>query len=131
MADLLSQDERDLMASDFADIVDDCTLQHLITYRELTGSGTFNPSTGKKEPTFNDFEVPTFRQPIATDEFAVEGYELGDARYLIRKADFLPTVFPKTEDRMIDGTETRFIVEVREDPLGIFYSIVSRHFGEI
>jgi hypothetical protein len=127
--DFITQAEKDLLTEDFSDMVSDADMTVTIIYQRSTGQGTFDPTTGTRTPTFDDFETVSFRQPIASDEFAVEGYEIGDVRYLMRRSDFEPTQIPATEDRIVEGGETRFVVEVREDPIGIFYSIVARDIG--
>ena len=121
--DFLTQDEKDLITSDVDDLVEDEEASIDVTYKTFTGAGTFDRTTGAKTPTFTTKTVRAFRFPITEREIGQGPYQLGDVRYLIRKSD---VTLPTKNDRVVDGSDERFIVDFSTDPLRIFHDILAR-----
>lgn len=127
--DFLTAVEKTLMTDDFNDLIGDASVGVSITYRPFSSKAAFAPSTGKVVETYStDQTINAFRAPVSEREIATSGgkYQAGDWRYLIRVAD---VATPKKDDRIIDGSITRYIVGFTTDPLRIMHSITVRSLG--
>lgn len=127
--DFLTTREKTLITDDFNDLISDASVGVSITYRPFSSKAAFAPSTGKVAETYStDQTINTFRTPISEQEIADSAgkYQVGDWRYLIRVAD---VATPKKDDRIIDGSITRYLISFGTDSLRIYHSIVARNLG--
>lgn len=128
--DFLTAEELQLIKDDFRDLTTDPQVGRTITYNTFTGKGTFDPSTGKVIPTFTSVSVSTFRFPL--DEMEIQNsnghYQVGDYRYMVRITDIGS---PKKDDRITDGSATKYVLESSVDSIGIFYTIVARSLSNV
>jgi hypothetical protein len=126
--DFLTAVEKTLITDDIADLVADAQVRVSITYKAFSSKGAFAPSTGKVAETYSDSSINAVRFPISEREVerAAGKYQVGDYRYMIKQADIAT---PTKNDRIVDGSNTRFLVSWISDPLGIFNSIVARNLG--
>lgn len=125
--DFLTANEKTLITADFKDFIGDASIGISITYRPFSSKGAFAPSTGKVAETYStDQTINAFRAPISDREIEASGgkYQAGDWRYMIRVAD---VATPKKDDRIIDGTITRYVVSFTTDPLRIYHSLIVRN----
>ena len=123
--DYVTVEERQLITDDFSDLVGDAECQVAITYRVFVSRGTFNPATGIISETYTNSSINSFRFPLREDEIINSGgiYQKGDYRYMMRVSDIAT---PKKDDRLIDGSVTRYPFEWSTDPLNIFHVLVAR-----
>lgn len=127
--DFITVNEKTLITDDFTDLVGDDSVGVSITYRPFSSKGAFSPSTGKVVETYAaDQTINAFRVPVTEREIENSGgkYQAGDWRYLIKVAD---VATPKKDDRVIDGSITRYVIGFTSDSLRIFHSIVVRNLG--
>jgi hypothetical protein len=124
MADFLTPDELSLIQGDFTDLIEDTQVGVSVTYQTLTGLGAYSRTTQSKTPTFTSATVSAFRAPITEAEEGLA--QIGDYRYLISVTDIAA---PKKDDRIVDGTSTRFVVESRQTPIPVFHSVLVRDVG--
>lgn len=126
--DFLTGIEKTLMTDDFADFVGDGQIRVSITYKAFSSKGTFSPSGGSVAITYSDSTVNAIRIPISDREIELSNgkYQVGDYRYMIKVSDIAT---PKKDDRIVDGSITRFLVSWTTDLLRIFHSIVTRNLG--
>lgn len=125
--DFLTANEKTLFTNDFKDIIGDASIGISITYRPFSSKGAFAPSTGKVAETYStDQTINSFRAPVSDKEIESSGgkYQAGDWRYMIRVAD---VAIPKKDDRIVDGTITRYVVSWTSDPLRIYHSLIVRN----
>lgn len=127
--DFLTANEKTLMTDDFADLVGDASVGVSITYRPFSSKGSFSPSTGQVAETYStDQTINAFRVPITEREIENSGgkYQSGDWRYLIKVGN---VATPKKDDRIIDGSITRYVIGFVTDPSRIYHSIIVRNLG--
>lgn len=125
--DFLTAKEKTLITDDFNDLISDASIGVSITYRPFSSKAAFSPSTGRVVETFaSDQTVNAFREPLSDHEIEVSNgkYQVGDWRYMIRVTD---VATPKKDDRVIDGSTTRYVVNWGTDPLRVFHALVVRN----
>lgn len=125
--DFVTANEKTLMSDDFTDLIGDASVGVSVTYQPFSSKGSFSPSTGEVTETFGaDQTINAFRVPVSDREIEASGgkYQAGDWRYLIRVTD---VATPKKDDRIVDGSITRYVVTWATDPLRIFHSLVVRN----
>ena len=123
--DFVTAEEKTLITNDFADLVGDAQTQVAITYKVFSSRGSFNATTGVVSETYTSSNINTFRFPLSEKEIRDSGgvYQAGDYRYMMQTADIAT---PKKDDRIIDGSVTRYPFEWSTDPLNIFHVLVAR-----
>ena len=124
--DFLTAEERKVMAEDFQDIVEDPAIGAEITYRAFNSKGTFSPTSGSILDNTTDYSIYALRAPISERQLTISNdkYQVGDIRYMVPYND-IPS--PKKDDRIIDGTNTLYVVDTLTDPLSVFRSIIARN----
>ena len=123
--DFITAEEKQMMTDDFADIVADEQLQTEITYKVFTSRGTFSATTGQVSETYTNSTLDSVKFSLTEAEIRNSGgaYQKGDYRYMIKTADIATT---KKDDRIVDGSTTRYPFDWSTDPLNIFHTIVAR-----
>ncbi len=124
--DYVTAEEKQMMTDDFADLVGDEECQASITYKVFSSRGTYSPTTGLVTETYSpNLSINSFRFTLTEQEIHDSGgaYQRGDHRYMIQTAD---VAAPKKDDRIVDGSVTRYPFEWSTDPLNIFHVIVAR-----
>ena len=126
--DFLTAREKTLITGDFSDLVADTQIGVAITYKAFSSKGAFSPTTGKVTETYTDSSINAFRMPLSDREVRDSGgkYQVGDYRYFIRVSDIAT---PKKDDRVVDGSVTRYVITWSVDPLRVFHSLVARNLG--
>lgn len=127
--DFLTTKEKTLITDDFNDLINDASVGVSITYRPFSSKAAFSPSTGRVIETYSaDQTINAFRTPVSEREVELSNgkYQVGDWRYLIRVTD---VATPKKDDRIIDGSITRYLISFGTDPLRTYHSIAARNLG--
>ena len=123
--DFLTVEEKQLIADDFTDMADDEQMGVEITYRKFISKGALDPITRTIAETYTDVTINALRFPLLESEMLKSGgrYQEGDVQYLIKATD-VPT--PTKDDRIVDGTATRYVFQSDVDILSTFVSIIAR-----
>ena len=123
--DFLTAEEKQMMTDDASDMIDDEQLQTVVTYKTFVSRGTFSATTGQVSETYTNSTVNTVRFPLAEAEIRNSGgaYQKGDYRYVLKTAD---VATPKKDDRILEGSVTRYPFDWSTDPLNIFHTIIAR-----
>lgn len=126
--DFLTSDERDLVAADVSDLMDDPHISVAVNYLDV-GAPTFTPSTGAMTANNVSHALRAVRNVLSAREVgAAQGkYQMGDVRYLLERAhlDALGIV-PVTEDRITEEGMAYEFIHFDTDPLGVVWRIVAR-----
>lgn len=132
--DFLTQQERNLMASDIIDLTTDPQMRGTVLYKSYSGVARFSPISGSISATYAGTWISVIRVPIDEREIEVTGgagvpdsrYQLGDYSYLV-PVSVLGIV--KKDDRIVDGGIERYVYEYKTDAINIFQSILVRNLG--
>ena len=124
--DFLSQEERDLMGEDFRSMVEDPQVGREIIYRAFNSRNTYSPVSGSITENITEYPIYALRAPISERQITLSNdkYQVGDIRYMIPYED-VPS--PKKDDRIVDGTNTLYVVDTLTDSLSVFRSIIARN----
>ena len=123
--DFVTSEEKTLITQDFADLVGDTDCNTAITYKTFVSRGAFDAATGQVSETYTDSSINSFRFPMTEAEIKNSGgaYQKGDYRYMVQTADITT---PKKDDKIVDGSVTRYPFDWSTDVLNIFHTIVAR-----
>lgn len=126
--DFLTANEKAMITNDVSDLTSDTQISVAVTYQAFTSRGAFDPTTGQVVETYTESSIRAIRVPIGAREVAASNgmFQVGDYRYFIRSAD---VATPKKDDRIVDGSDTRYVVSFSTDPLGVFHAVVARSLG--
>lgn len=124
-ADLLDPFQLGELTASIQDMIDDPQASVSITYREFVAS-TLNVQSGIHTPSMNNVSTTAFAKDVTIEEVNRSGgtLQVGDRRYLVDQADLSRD--PKTQDRIVEGTTIRKVVEWKANLLRQFYEITAR-----
>jgi len=113
------------LRSSLRDIIDDSEMKVEITFKNLTASA-FDTDTGVTTRTETSDTVNAIARTVSErdiDDYPGQ-YQEGDRIYLIDQADL--TNAPTTQDRVTEGSVTREVVRVADEPLDFIYEVLAR-----
>lgn len=124
--DFLTADEKDLIVSDFSDIVTDPSIGGTINYRQYANRNDFDPSTGELTAGFSNNWIHAIRAPVSEKQLQLSNgqYQTGDIRYMVRYSDITD---PSKDDRVVDEGKLMYAIDILTDPLRIFHSVICRN----